>query len=116
MTRKVSSLVLGLLALAIVAPWLAPYDPELQHDDFLHAPPMAPHVMTEGGLRSPFVYPLTLADRLAQRYVEDRARMRPLPWFDRDPGAPVFLMGADSFGRDLLSRLLHGARVSISLA
>ena len=77
---------------------------------------MTPHVMTGGTLRAPFVYPVALADRLAQRYVEDRARTQPLPWFARDPAAPVFLMGADSFGRDLLSRLLHGARVSLSLA
>jgi peptide/nickel transport system permease protein len=115
MTRPMTALVACLLALAIAAPWLAPYDPELQHDDFLHAPPMTPHVLRDGALGAPFVYPLSLADRLAQRYVEDRARRQPLPWFARDPATPVFLMGADSFGRDLLSRLLHGARVSLSL-
>ena len=116
MNRRVATLILTLTALALVAPWLAPYDPELQHRNFLYAPPMTPRLMDEGGLRSPFVYPITLADRMSQRYVEDRARTRPLPWFDHDSSAPIFLMGADSFGRDLLSRLLYGARVSISLA
>jgi len=57
-----------------------------------------------------------LADRLSQRYAEDRTRTASLPWF-RDAGAePVFLLGADSFGRDLLSRLLYGSRLSIALA
>ena len=28
----------------------------------------------------------------------------------------MFLLGADSFGRDILSRLLHGARISLGVA
>jgi peptide/nickel transport system permease protein len=109
-------LVLALALIALVAPWLAPYDPESQHRDFLFAPPMTPRVIHAGSLRTPFVYPIRLQDRLAQRYEESRSDTRALPWFDRDTTQPVFLLGADSYGRDLLSRLLHGARVSISLA
>ena len=30
--------------------------------------------------------------------------------------APFFLLGADSFGRDVFSRLLHGARISLGLS
>jgi peptide/nickel transport system permease protein len=116
MMRRVGALISILVAITILAPWLAPYDPESSHRDFQYAPPMRPHLMDDGGLRLPFVYPITMLDRLSQRYVEDRARTRGLPWFDTDATAPVFLMGADSYGRDLLSRLLHGARISISLA
>jgi len=105
--------VLGLTAVA--APWIAPYDPELHHDDYLYAPPMRPHLIDAGSLRSPFAYPVTLADRLSQRYTEDRSRTRPMPWF-AGASEPVFLLGADSFGRDLLSRLLYGARISLMLA
>jgi oligopeptide transport system permease protein len=36
---------------------------------------------------------------------------RPLP-----PGSPNHLLGTDSIGRDLLSRLLDGARISVSVA
>ena len=36
---------------------------------------------------------------------------RPLP-----PGSPGHLLGTDSIGRDLLSRLLDGARISVSVA
>jgi len=67
-------------------------------------------------LHTPFVYPVVLADRLSQTYEEDRARTQPLPWFTAsDAASPSFLLGADSFGRDVLSRVLHGARRSVGL-
>ncbi len=116
MTQRISRLIAALAVAALVAPWLAPYDPETQHRDFLFAPPMTLHLVDQGVLRAPFVYPIALADRLSQRYTEDRGRTRPLPWFADTAAEPVFLLGADSFGRDLLSRLLHGTRVSIALA
>jgi peptide/nickel transport system permease protein len=115
MSRRIATLIGVLVAVALVAPLLAPYDPERQHHDFLHAPPMRPHLVVESGLAAPFVYPIVLADRLSQRYAEDRTRRASLPWFGGG-GEPVFLLGSDSFGRDLLSRLLYGARISIALA
>ena len=62
------------------------------------------------------MHPLVLADRLEQRFEPDRSRTVQLPWIERDDDAPVFLLGADDFGRDVLSRLLYGARTSIGLA
>ena len=73
---------------------------------------MRPHL---SGL-SPVVHPLLLADRLEQRFEPDVTRTVRLPWFEQDNTAPVFLLGADSFGRDVLSRLLYGARTSIGLS
>jgi ABC-type dipeptide/oligopeptide/nickel transport system permease subunit len=108
-TRRALTLLGGLLVVAIAAPWIAPYAPGQAFRGYLHAPPMPPR--PSAGLQ---VYPLQLADRLEQRYDEDRSRTVPLPW--RSNGSdPVFLLGADSFGRDMLSRLLSGARVSIGL-
>jgi peptide/nickel transport system permease protein len=116
MTRRVALLLGVLVLLALFAPWMAPYNPETQHRAFLYAPPMPPRVIDNGALRAPFVYSIAMADRLSQRYAEDRSRPRPLPWFGSRAEDPVFLLGADSYGRDLLSRLLYGARVSLSLA
>jgi peptide/nickel transport system permease protein len=116
MTRRAGWLLGVLATAAVLAPWLAPYDPEASYRDFLFAPPMPPRIADEQGLRAPFVYPVALIDRLAQRYDEDRTHARPLPWFGGSAGEPVFLLGADSFGRDVLSRLLHGTRVSLALA
>jgi ABC-type dipeptide/oligopeptide/nickel transport system permease subunit len=109
MTRRAVVLLGVLLAAAIVAPWLAPYPPGQAFRGFLHAPPMPPR--PSAGLQ---VYPIRLADRLEQRFEEDRSRTIPLPWRAAGPD-PAFLLGADSFGRDMLSRVLAGARVSIGL-
>ena len=32
-----------------------------------------------------------------------------------DPESPVFLLGADQFGRDILSRVLYGSQISLSI-
>jgi peptide/nickel transport system permease protein len=100
-----------LVALAMLAPVFAPYEAGRSFRDFLHAPPMRPHL---DGI-TPVAYPLVLANRMEQRFEADRSRTVPLPWFGRSE-MPVFLLGADDFGRDVLSRLLYGARTSISLA
>jgi peptide/nickel transport system permease protein len=110
--RRATSFLLVLVAIAAIAPWLAPYTASEAFRDFLHAPPMRP---TFDGI-TPVVHPLVLADRLEQRFEPDRSRTVRLPWIEHDSTAPVFLLGADDFGRDVLSRLLYGARTSIGLA
>jgi peptide/nickel transport system permease protein len=112
MIRRAGLLLVFLIALVAMAPWLAPYDSGRAFRDFLHAPPMRPHL--EGGTL--VAYPLVLADRLAQRFDVDRSRTIALPWFSAEDAPPVFLLGSDEFGRDVLSRLLYGARTSIGLA
>ena len=112
MIRRTALFLTALTALAMFAPMLAPYEAGEAFREFLHAPPMRPHF--EGV--SPVVHPLVLADRLEQRFESDPTRTVKLPWIERDSTAPVFLLGADDFGRDVLSRLLYGARTSIGLA
>lgn len=60
-------ILIGLMLMAIFAPWIAPRSPIAQN----------------------------LADRL-------------LP-----PGSPGYLLGTDSLGRDILSRIIHGSRVTL---
>jgi peptide/nickel transport system permease protein len=109
--RRAGILILALIGVAVLAPTLAPYDSGRAFRDFLHAPPMRPQL--EGGAL--VVHPLLLANRMEQRFEPDRSRTVPLPWFGASD-MPVFLLGADDFGRDVLSRLLHGARTSVGLA
>jgi peptide/nickel transport system permease protein len=109
--RRTGLFIAALVVLAAAAPALAPYEAARSFRDFLHAPPMRPHL--EGG--RPVAHPLVLADRLEQRFEADPSRTVPLPWFGASD-TPVFLLGADDFGRDVLSRLLYGARTSIGLA
>ena len=112
MIRRAVIFLAALVTFAALAPALAPYDAGEAFRDFLHAPPMRPHL--DGG--APMVYPLVLTDRLEQHFEADRSRSVKLPWIERDRTVPVFLLGADDFGRDVLSRLLYGARTSIGLA
>jgi peptide/nickel transport system permease protein len=108
-TRRALLLLGALGALALAGPWLAPYDPGTAHRGYVHAPPMWPQA------RDGFViHPVVLEDRLQQRFSVDRSRTLPLPW--ASPEEPVFLLGADRSGRDVLSRLLAGAQVSLGLA
>lgn len=112
MIRRAGLFLITLTVLALLAPALAPYESGEAFRDYLHAPPMRPHL---NGL-SPVVHPIHLADRLEQRFEPDESRTVKMPWVERDDATPVFLLGADDFGRDVLSRLLYGARTSIGLS
>ena len=106
--------VLVLAVGAAVAPMLAPHDPGRQFTDYPYAPPMRLHVRDASGTwHAPFVYRRVLIDPLERSYAEDRATR--LPVFG-EANAPVFLLGADGLGRDVLSRLLAGTRLSLGLA
>lgn len=104
-------------AAALLAPAIAPHDPSAQHAEFPYAPPMLPHVFDDAwGLHAPFVYSIRLVNRLESGYMQDRSGRIPLLNSDPSPFNPVFLLGTDALGRDVLSRLLYGARASLGIA
>jgi peptide/nickel transport system permease protein len=101
---------------AAFAPQVAPHDPHRQFSGYPYAPPMRLHLVDDAGRwHAPFAYRLALASRLERRYAEDRSARVPL-FGDRSDDAPLFLLGTDPLGRDLLSRLLFGARASLGIA
>lgn len=118
----------GLVLLALVAAAAAGADrlqvhpPDRQFRDFVYAPPMRPRIFDQGRPRRPFVYPLRLVDRLERRFVEDRDRPMPLTLFaggaflTAEGASPWFPLGTDGLGRDVLSRLVRGARTSLGVA
>jgi len=123
----VKRLAIALLAAwtlaAVFAPWLSPNDPQRQFDSQAYAPPSRPHLFDANGrLNRPFVYARHLENALERRYAADRTQPVPLEWLGprlvrtADNRQPLMLLGADSLGRDLFSRLLHGARISLALA
>jgi peptide/nickel transport system permease protein len=115
--RRAGQWLLALVVfVAIAAPWLAPNPPEQRFPDLLYAPPTAVHV-AGGALR---IYPWRLVSRLERQFVEQRDQPSTLRWFSGgrlvSADAPLLLLGADAYGRDIFARLLHAARVSLSLA
>jgi len=128
-------LLVVLYAAAALAPWLAPYgETEMDRMCYFHPPTALHWVDPEGHLHLvPFVYG-TRPGAANGTYVVERSRIYPVRLFV--PGAPyrllgivparrhlfgvdapghVFLLGADSQGRDEWSRLLYGAQVSLTV-
>lgn len=117
-------LLVVVAALTFAAPVVAPHPPDVVFRDLAFAPPSRIHLVDPAGnLVAPFTYPQRLVNRLERRYEEDRSRPQPIRWFHNGQlmtvtyaGAPLMLLGADSAGRDIFSRLLYGARTSLALA
>ena len=103
-----------LAAFVGLAPFLAPYEPGRQFPGYQYAPPMRPHAIDDrGAWHSPFAYAVRAVDPIERRYVEDRTRVVTLGTRDMEPW---FLLGSDALGRDVLSRVLVGARLSLGVA
>jgi peptide/nickel transport system permease protein len=124
--RVAGGCLLAIVAVAAAAaPLLATNDPDTSFRDRSFAPPMPLRVVdSEGRWRTPFVYPLRLADRLEQRYEEDYSRPIPLVFFSGgklltlsdESSGPWLPLGADGAGRDIWTRLVFGARASLGLS
>ncbi len=122
MRRAGLTLVAIVALVAIGAPWLAPNPPERSFPQSLYAPPTAVHLF-DGRPRSPFIYQQRLISRLERRFEDDVRGPVRLHWFDDgrlisvpEGEGPLLLLGADALGRDIFSRLLYGARISLALA
>src|SRR5262249_36252636 len=126
MTRRAGVLLIAAaIVAALAAPVLGPHAPDARDRSLLNAPPTWPHfVADDGSWHAPFIYRRRIVSRLEQSYEQDRSARIPLAFFSsghllqssNEADAPLFLLGADSFGRDVLSRLLYGARISLGLA
>jgi peptide/nickel transport system permease protein len=139
--HRIAYFALWFLALSygsiLITEFLAPYALHSRHTDFIFAPPQRIHMLHEGSLVGPFVYPFQYRldmDTLERVYTPDRTNPQPIRFFcsgepyrfwglfDADfhlvcppRGGTLFLLGTDRLGRDMLSRLLYGGRISLTI-
>jgi len=138
----VSGIILCLFYLiAIFAEFFSTTDPHAYNSRFTFAPPQGIHLFQadESGWRwSPHVngYVSTTDPNTLRRTFEiDEETIIPIGFFVEgpdyrlaglipwnryiigtvDPADPFFLLGSDRLGRDVYSRIVHGARVSLSI-
>lgn len=124
--------------IAIFCEFIATQDIHERHPQYIYAPPQRIHFFDSGGFHfRPFVYGLKgKLDPITFRrtYIEDKTKKYPICfWIHGDkykfwslfptdihlfgvkkPGT-IFLFGTDKLGRDLLSRNLYAARISLSI-
>jgi peptide/nickel transport system permease protein len=122
--RRVAWALLALITIAaLAAPWLAPNPPNQRFDELLYAPPTPIHIF-EDGLTAPFINPWRVVSRIERRFEADLSMRVSLRWFtdrrlvtgDSQAGAPLLLLGADAYGRDVFARLLYGARATLAVS
>jgi peptide/nickel transport system permease protein len=137
---RIAAIALILLyGIAIAAEFVAPYDAYTAQPGGALLPPTAIHWRSpDGQWLGPHVYPTTLGgadlETGEQELKVDRAQPSPLALFvkgqpyrwlglipgdhhlfgTRGPGK-INLLGTDEQGRDQLSRLIHGSRISLSI-
>jgi len=123
-------ILIGLYLMALFAGFIAPYHFERQDRDRFFHPPLWPklsgfHLVVpryEAGDGS-FVYHLVAGDTKPLRFFIRGDKYKLLCLIPAtihlfgtgDENYPAYLLGTDQFGRDVLSRLLYGSQISLSI-
>jgi len=129
-------LLLAMYIVAIFADFVAPYGINTRFPDLVYATPTRIHIRdVQGNYHAPFIYPrVSQLDEKTYIYnfIDDTSQRVPIQFFMKGepykllgliPGdvhlfgvqgtTPLLLLGGDKLGRDLFSRILYGARVSL---
>lgn len=127
-----------LYGLALFADFVAPYNYDNEERTKSYLPPMRPRLVDEKGAFHwpPFIYDYKFEfDEYYRRiYLPDTTRKYPVKLFTQgdkhrilwlfetdlhlfgvEAPSRIYLLGADSRGRDIFSRILYGSRISLSI-
>ena len=134
----ISAIILVILyAMIVIAEFLAPYNLVTRNVESIYAPPQKVRLFHEGNLVGPFVYGRTVKlnmDTLKREYADNPKDIQKLRFFCRGDaykfwglvdsnihlvcpaeGRQFFLLGTDQLGHDVLSRIIYGARISLTI-
>ncbi len=129
--------LVGLYGIIPFVEFLSPYALRTRHPDYVYSPSQQLHFFHDGRFVGPFVYGSRMVlnmDTLRREYREDPSRLYRLEvltrgepylfwgawhsdWhlFGVEDGGTLFLLGTDRLGRDMLSRIIYGARISLTV-
>jgi len=130
-------IVLLIYLIALFAEFVAPFTPGAVDADYTYAPPQRLHFFDDDGFGL-YVYGYKSeidTATLKRTFTIDEEKKVPFKFFAHgseykllglistnihligpsSPGEPFYLLGADRLGQDLLSRLIYGTRISMSI-
>ena len=133
-----SAIVLGIMYASImVVEFLAPYQQDTRNVQHIYVAPQPIHLFHKGEFIGPFVYALDYKldmKTLKRIFTENPEKPLKIRFFCRGDkynwwgvvpgdlhlmcppeGGPLFLLGSDRLGRDMLSRILYGMRISLTI-
>ncbi len=121
----------------LVSEFISPWNYQTRHTKHIYVPPMGVHLFHEGEFIGPFVYGLKRKlnlETMQREYRVDAKKTYKLSFFCSGEkynwmgliagdnhlvcapkDAPFYLLGTDRLGRDMLSRIIQGARISLTI-
>jgi peptide/nickel transport system permease protein len=134
----VSMAFLALMYLStVISEFIAPYDLQTRSSAYIFAPPQQVHLFHEGNFLGPFVYGHKTTrdmETLQRVYTPDPSKPQPLRFFCLGDsyefwgliegsfhfvcppkGGHFFWLGTDRLGRDMFSRIVYAARISLTI-
>ncbi len=121
----------------LISEILAPYNLHTRNSRYQFAPPQGVHLFHDGKFVGPFVYGIKASrdlETLKPIYKRDERKVLPLRFFCSGDTykfwgiwegsfhivcppkkGPFFLLGTDRLGRDIFSRMIYGARISLTI-